>query len=264
MKPAGKKPNEKNRADPGAEEAAAEFAYERPAYGQLRASDELKKQGIPVSTGGVRGVRLRHDPAAFKGRLRRRRRGKNPCWPKAGLRPLSGRKKQKKPAGRQRQSVRGIWRLRTRITPGHICRQTFIDTYSKASFRKPYGRKNAPVAADTLNDTVIPFFDSHGLPPLWVFKDRGSECCGNREHNEYALYLEVENTGRAGTKAKSPGPTGYANGLTRRAKTSSTRQRSGGRCTGASLKCSLTLTNGCGSIMRSGRTAGNTVMGRRR
>jgi transposase InsO family protein len=60
------------------------------------------------------------------------------------------------------------------------------------------------VAADTLNDAVIPFFDAHELPPLRVLTDRGSECCENREHHEYALYLEVENTGHTGTKAKSP------------------------------------------------------------
>jgi hypothetical protein len=85
---------------------------------------------------------------------------------------------------------------------GHICRQTFIDTYSKAAFHKPYGRKNAPVAANMLNDAVIPFFDSHGFPPLRVLTGRGSECCGNRERREYALYPEAENAGRSRTKAK--------------------------------------------------------------
>jgi transposase InsO family protein len=132
------------------------------------------------------------------GCLRRRRREKISYWPIAGLLPLSGRNKKKKPAGRQKLNIRGIW------GSGHICRQTFIDTYAKVLFRKPYGRKNAPVAADTLNDAITPFFDSHGFPPLRVLTDRGGECCGNRERREYALYLEVENTGRAGTKVKSP------------------------------------------------------------
>ena len=40
------KPNTKNRADPQTEQAAAGFAYRQPAYGQLRASNELKKQGM--------------------------------------------------------------------------------------------------------------------------------------------------------------------------------------------------------------------------
>jgi hypothetical protein len=74
MKPAGKrpwrKPNEKNRVDSGVEQAAVDFAYEQPAYGRLRVSNELKKQGILVSPGGERSIWLRHDKATFKGRLR--------------------------------------------------------------------------------------------------------------------------------------------------------------------------------------------------
>ena len=41
---------------------------------------------------------------------------------------------------------------------GHIYQQTVIDTYSKIGFAKLYDRKNALVAADMLNDRVIPFF----------------------------------------------------------------------------------------------------------
>jgi hypothetical protein len=36
------------------------------ARGQLRASNELKKQGILVSPGGVRSIWLRHDLNSFK------------------------------------------------------------------------------------------------------------------------------------------------------------------------------------------------------
>jgi hypothetical protein len=54
-----RKPNEKNRADPSVEQAAVDFAYEQPAYGQLRAGNELKKLGIPASPGRVRSIRLR-------------------------------------------------------------------------------------------------------------------------------------------------------------------------------------------------------------
>ena len=64
------KPNKKNRVDPAVEKAVVDFAYQQPAYGQLRVSNELKKQGIFVSPGGVRSVWLRHDLATFKGRLK--------------------------------------------------------------------------------------------------------------------------------------------------------------------------------------------------
>jgi len=41
---------------------------------------------------------------------------------------------------------------------GKIFQQTFIDTYSHVAFAKLYDRKNALVAADMLNDRVLPFY----------------------------------------------------------------------------------------------------------
>ena len=87
---------------------------------------------------------------------------------------------------------------------GRIYQQTVIDTYSKVAFAKLYDRKNALVAADMLNDRVIPFFDSKEIPVLRVLTDRGSEYCGNREHHEYELYLDLEDIDHTKTKAKSP------------------------------------------------------------
>lgn len=43
-----------------------------------------------------------------------------------------------------------------------------------------------------LNDRAIPFFDSKEIPVLRVLTDRRSEYCGNREHHEYELYLDLE------------------------------------------------------------------------
>jgi transposase InsO family protein len=87
---------------------------------------------------------------------------------------------------------------------GHIYQQTFIDTYTKVAFCKLYDRKNALAAADMLNDVVVPFFDDREIPLLRIMTDCGSGYCGNREHHEYALYLDVENIEHTRTKAKSP------------------------------------------------------------
>ena len=65
-----KKPCIKNRVEEHVEKAVVEFAIERPAYGQLRTSNELKKKGIFVSPGGVRSIWLRHDLETFKKRLK--------------------------------------------------------------------------------------------------------------------------------------------------------------------------------------------------
>jgi transposase InsO family protein len=72
------------------------------------------------------------------------------------------------------------------------------------AFAKLYDRKNALVAADMLNDRVLPFFEEHQVPLLRVLTDRGTEYCGQREHHEYQLYLAVENVDHTRTKARHP------------------------------------------------------------
>jgi hypothetical protein len=71
-------------------------------------------------------------------------------------------------------------------------------------FAKLYDRKNALVAADMLNDRVLPFYEEKGVPLLRALTDRGTEYCGNREHHQYELYLAVENIDHSKTKAYSP------------------------------------------------------------
>ena len=65
-----KKPCLRNRVEEHVEKAVVEFAIEKPAYGQLRTSNELKKKGIFVSPGGVRSIWLRHDLETFQKRLK--------------------------------------------------------------------------------------------------------------------------------------------------------------------------------------------------
>ena len=87
---------------------------------------------------------------------------------------------------------------------GRIYQQTVIDTYSKVAFAKLYDRKNALVAADILNDQVIPWFEEEEIRVLRILTDRGTEYCGNREHHEFQLYLAIEDIEHTTTKAKSP------------------------------------------------------------
>ena len=87
---------------------------------------------------------------------------------------------------------------------GRIYQQTFIDTYTKVAFTKLYDRKNALVAADMLNDQVLPFYTSEDVRLLRVLTDRGTEYCGGIEHHEYELYLAIEDIDHTKTKARHP------------------------------------------------------------
>ena len=55
-----RKPIAKNRVDPAVEEAVVKMAFDNPAFGQSRACNELRKQGIFISAAGVRCVWQRH------------------------------------------------------------------------------------------------------------------------------------------------------------------------------------------------------------
>jgi transposase InsO family protein len=87
---------------------------------------------------------------------------------------------------------------------GRIYQQTFIDTYTKVAFVKLYDRKNALVAADMLNDRVLPFFEEEDIRLLRVLTDRGTEFCGSLENHEYELYLAIEDVDHSKTKARHP------------------------------------------------------------
>ena len=69
-------------------------------------------------------------------------------------------------------------------------------------------RKNALVAADFLNDRVVPWYEEHNVRLLCNLIDRGTEYCGNRERHEYQLYLAIEDIGYSKTKARSPQTSG--------------------------------------------------------
>jgi len=105
---------------------------------------------------------------------------------------------------------------------GRIYQQTFIDSYSKVTLVKLYDRKHAITAADMLNDRVLPWFEQQGVALLRILTDRGSEFCGNREHHEYALYLDT-----AVPRPNHRKPTVFVSASTKRFRTSSMPVRFG-------------------------------------
>lgn len=208
-----KKPNPKNRVSEEVEKAVLFIATENPALGQLRASNELKKRGILVSPGGVRSIWLRNNLETFKKRLKALEElaaKTGTVLSEAQLAALERAKEEKVAHGEIETHHPGYllaqdtYYVGTIKGVGRIYQQTVIDTYSKNVFLKLYDRKNALVAADILNDRVVPFYESYGLPILRILTDRGTEYCGKREHHEYQLYLAIEDIDHTKTKAKSP------------------------------------------------------------
>jgi len=178
-----KKPVIKNRVEARIEQAVVDLGISNPALGQVRVSDELRKQGIGVSPGGVRSIWLRNDMATFQKRLKAlssKVAQEGIILSEEQVAALEKAKAEKEAHGEIETHHPGYLGAQDTYYVGHIkgvghiYQQTFIDTYSKVAFAKLYDRKNALVAADMPNDRVIPFFEQHDLRLLRVLTDRGT------------------------------------------------------------------------------------------
>ena len=184
-----RKPCVKNRIEEHIEKAVVELALEKPAYGQARAANDLAKRGMLISPAGVRCVWLRHDLETFRKRLKAletKAAQENLILTEDQVRALERAREEKQAHGEIETEHPGYlgaqdtYYVGTIKSIGRIYQQTFLDTYSKLAFAKLYDRKNALVAADLLNDRVLPFFEEQNVSLLRVLTDRGTEYCGNR------------------------------------------------------------------------------------
>jgi transposase InsO family protein len=208
-----KKPNLKNRVPIEVEQAVIEFAIEKPAFGQVRVSNELKKKGIFVSPMGVRSIWLRNRLQTMGLRLKaleEKVAKEGLILTENQLRAMERIKIKNEATGEIETLFPGYLGSQDTYYVGNIkgvgkiYQQTFVDTYSKIAICKLYDRKTALVAADLLNDRVVPFYEQQEIKLLRMLTDRGSEYKGNKEHHEYKLYLHAEDIDHSCTKAYSP------------------------------------------------------------
>ena len=209
-----RKPCLKNRVAPEIEDAVVKKTYDYPAYGQVRLSNELRKEGILVSSGGVRSIWQRHNLETFKKRLlalEEKAAKEGIVYTEAQLQALETAKREREndpdeietqhPGYLISQDTFYVGYLKG---VGRIYQQTVVDTYASVAFAKLYTSKVPVTAADILNDRVLPFFEEENIPILRVLTDRGTEFCGSPERHPYQLYLQLNDIDHSKTKVRSP------------------------------------------------------------
>lgn len=205
-------PNLKNRTDDATEQAVVDYAVAFPAHGQHRSSNELRKQGVFISGSGLRSVWLRHNLENFKKRLKALEKVAREgieltdsqiaaLERKASDDEACGEIETAHPGYPGSQDTFYVGNLKG---VGRISQQTFVDTYSKVAHCKLYVTKTPITAADLLNDRVLPFYESQGLPVLSILTDRGTEYCGKVEQHDTQLNLAINDIDHTKTKAMSP------------------------------------------------------------
>jgi transposase InsO family protein len=205
--------NLKNRVEPQVEEAIVKMAIENPAYGPVRSSNELLRQGIIVSSSGVRSVLIRRNLENTKKRLKYLEEKislDGLILTENQLKVMEKRKEQEEAYGEIITEHPGYlgsqdtYYVGTIKGVGRIYQQSFIDTYSRVAIAKLYNTRESTTAADMLNDRVIPFFDERKVPLLRILTDRGTEYCGRAEEHHYELYLAINDIEHSKTKARHP------------------------------------------------------------
>lgn len=208
-----RKPNLENRVDGAVERRVISYAIEFPTHGQLRTSNELRKEGTFISASGVRSVWVRNGLGNRKQRLmalEKKMAEEGFILTEAQVAALEKKKDDDLACGEIETAHPGYLGSQDTFYVGtlkgvaRVYQQTFVDTYSKVACCKLYTTKTPITSADLLNDRVLSLFEANKMGLLRILTDRGPEYCGRVEQHDYELYLGLNDIEHTKTKAYSP------------------------------------------------------------
>ncbi|HYX38111.1 MAG TPA: hypothetical protein VE954_33850 [Oligoflexus sp.] len=166
------------------------YATQWPTHGKDRVCSEMKRRGIIISAGSVRGIWLKHGLETKEQRLRQR----EICGTVEAVaqeRSEEVEQQCKQPEGPAHLLVQDTYFVGYIRGIGKIYQQTAIDCYSHVGFAKLYPQRTALSAADLLNDRVLPYFDQCGLQVQRIITDFSTEFSGVNKSHPYQVFLHI-------------------------------------------------------------------------
>ncbi|GAB3125269.1 IS481 family transposase [Novispirillum itersonii] len=201
-----------NRVAAEIEQAILSHALDHPCHGPVRVAQELALRGLQVSSGGVRGVWMRHKLLSRHDRLLRLE--KSTADRKISLTDEQIRALERfSPEFRERHieaphtgalvavdtfmvgSLKGV---------GKVYLQTVVDCHSRYAWGRLFTTKLPITAVQTLNNEVLPTFEEHNARIDAVLSDNGREFCGRPDQHPYELFLQLEGIEHKRTKVSRP------------------------------------------------------------
>ena len=192
------------------------LSLKHPMWGCVRLSDQLKLEGVFVSSPTIQKILIRNDLGSKYQRLLRLE--EQALDEKIPLTPEQVKAIEKaNPCFRERhvESSRpgellsqDTFQVGVFKGVGKVYLQAVVDTYGSFAFGYLHTGKLPEHAAAVLHNDVIPQYEEWGLPVKAILTDNGREYCG-REHHPYELYLALNDIEHRTTKVKSPQTNGF-------------------------------------------------------
>jgi transposase InsO family protein len=212
-----------NRVAPEIETRILQFALDFPTAGSARVANELRLEGVNVSSSGVRGVWLRHDLETRTKRLLRLEREAQQQTFVLDERQIAllerhsadfrCRHVESSRPGELLNQDTFYWGTLKGV--GKVYVQVVVDVFCSLAFAKLYTSKMPITATDLLYDRVLPFYQTLGIEVGAVLTDNGREFCGRPEQHPYELLLAMEAIEHRTTKVRSPRTNGFVERMNR-------------------------------------------------
>src|SRR5512138_660713 len=212
-----------NRVSTEVETRILDYALAKPTHGAQRVANELRLEGVTVSSSGVRGVWLRHDIETRTKRLLRLERSASdttfvPSDEQVRLLERHSvdfrcRHVEATRPGELLNQDTFFWGTLKGV--GKIYVQVLVDVFCSIAFAKVYISKMPITACDLLYDRVLPFYAALGIEVGAVLTDNGREFCGRSETHPYELLLAMEEIEHRTTRVRSPRTNGFVERMNR-------------------------------------------------
>ena len=187
-----------------------------PTWGCDRLSDQLKLEGMSISSPTVQSILIKNNLGSRYERLMKLEEKSaqegieltaeqvaqiekaNPCYRERHI-------ESSQPGELLAQDTFFVGTLKG---VGRVYLHTVVDTYGSYAFGFLHTTKQPEAAAAVLHNDVLPFYREKDIPVKTVLTDNGREFCG-RDTHPYELYLQLNDIEHRRTQVRRPQSNGF-------------------------------------------------------
>lgn len=197
-------------------ERILDTSLKHPGWGCIRLSDQLKLEGISVSSPTIQNILIKNGMGSKYERLLkleeqalqhaieltpeqvRMIEKANPCFRERHV-------ESSRPGELLSQDTFYVGQLKG---VGKVYLHTVVDTYSSYAFGFLHTSKQPEAAAAVLHNDVLPFYQDLGMQVGALLTDNGREFCGKESH-PYEIYLALNEIEHRHTQVRRPQTNGF-------------------------------------------------------